>query len=43
MGVVAVVDLDQTNSIMKIDFRNGSKAEELTASITSLLHPWELT
>jgi hypothetical protein len=23
--------------------RNGSKAEELTASTTSLLHPWELT
>jgi hypothetical protein len=24
--VVVVVDLDQTNSLMKIDFRNGSKA-----------------
>jgi hypothetical protein len=25
-GMVVVVDLYQTNSLMKIDFRNGSKA-----------------
>jgi hypothetical protein len=37
--VVVVVDLDQTNSIMKIDFRNGSHPEELGLSISSPLHP----